>query len=852
MTARAIHYANYQGIPCKAVEYKRSDGLQAEPGFVIVDYADLKELKLQDDALPWRGISETRDDPGGISIHVWHKIRGTTTVADSPRPFKRAAAGLRLYGDLVLTTVMEAGGDGDSTTYSDVYATNLDEIMEDLAEAREHKFGEIRIAISDIRKFYSQHGFILGRINCHLRNGRWDPTTVKKAGRRRASGTTTEQELNGEPWSFTDVMSYLFSQLPGSPRVAYAADLRGLRPPEEIDQIGASTLSVIQGLLDDYRLVAKMLPHGNYHLARKNARLLKAGEVSRELGDKGVAAPSFISYEKKSVTYVDAPTIVTVIGGRRVRRRTEAFVPVFQDLDGHTYRLFEIDKVWDGYSIFHVNQQASKGTEKNFANVPPRPPRRKLTDADREASLRSRERVPGTRDFEAVRDLHYRRRDIMRQQAYRLYAPAALFNENCPRNKNGAIQMQDPDSDWIEFLPMGPAPFSSTALAKNLEFGLEKNLKKVGEVALHPPIVRAYRLGSVLEIDPAAAVAMLDDAIRKAEADYKNYIDSQIQVKSQELEPVSLLAEMAQQELKKSPGLVENSVAKFSFRNGGLGRGAIVGDAEKAMEEHKRAIRSHNALAIRRDGLKVQLEHLEGMKKAALAEINNWKKRRGEILLAIREEGGVHIGQSQMPYGVAPQNTYHLDPETGLLSFSELCCMIDPPILHDPNSGTVIGDGHVLVTFGHESKWNEPSDHTTVLFGRDERGAVGVIGVSATSPYKSSPVHDPELVMYEDERGIPLNLPSCIDQAARKAAHKLEGTRTEDGFVTQFSGFVKCILERGVDSVQHVWSGDDAYTFVAVNSPSWIGPAGAAASPRVIDTMSNARQSAKRAEGGVA
>jgi hypothetical protein len=850
----AIHFANYQGIPCKAVEFRRSDGLSPESGFVIVDYADIKKLEFKEDGHPWRGTSETNEDPGGISIHVWHKLKGTATIADSPRPFQPATSGLRLYGPLVLTTVMKEGGDGDSITYSDIYVANSDEVMEDLAEARLHKTGEIRIDLTDLRQFNGRYGVLIGRINCHLRNGRFDPTTIKTPGRRRPNGsTTTAQELNGVPWSFTEVVSYLFSQLPGSPRVIFDKGVEKMQPPEEIDQIGAPILSVIQGLLDNYRLVPKMTPHGNYWLCRRNTKLLKPGQVFTGLDRKAIESPPFVSTEKKSVTYVDVPSMVLVLGRPRVRRRTEPYVPVFQDLDGHTYKLEEIDKVWPGYTLLQVRLQATKGTEKNFADVPPRPPRRALTDADREATVRDDPRggrVRGTPDFESTRDLHYRRRDIMRRQAYRLYAPLALFNKSSSKNKLGAVQMMDPDSDWTEFLPMGPAPFPASALAKDIELGLEtKPKKKVGEIALHPPIVRAYRLGSVLEIDPNAAVRLLDDAIED-EKKWVVFWERKLAEKERELVDELGPASRAEEEFRKLPPLPNTILPLIGSVTFSTVTSASA--TRKAIDDAKRAIRAHNAAKQKVEFLEVAIDGYKRVLAASHAKVNNWKNRRGAVLLAIREEGGIHVAQSQLPYGVAPQNSYSLDLETGLLSFVDVACLIDPPILHDPNSGIVIGDGHVTVTFGFDSHWNEPSDYTTVLLSRGERGGVRAVGVSATSPVKPQVVHDPELVMFEDERGIPLNLDECIDQAGKKAAHKLEGDRTAEGYADQFGGFVKCILGPGVDSIQHVWGGDDAHTFVAINAPGWIGPAGPAVVPKVTDTSSVSRQSSKRAEGGVA
>lgn len=412
--------------------------------------------------------------------------------------------------------------------------------------------------------------------------------------------------------------------------------------------------------------------------------------------------------------------------------------------------------------------------------------------------------------------------------------------------------MLDSDEDWIEFLPLGDAPFVASALEKSRELGMEPPRSTKGPVALVPPIVRGYRLGQVLEIDPDAAVAMLDKAIDTGERNFAKFITAHVEEKTKELSEALGPAMMADAEFRRIGG--DNALKEvfvFGIPTGRLGAdGSIFRSAHSAFRETQRALKDHIAKKHKVEGLTRDIELLHEQGKILLAEINDWKKRRGKILQAIREEGGVHIPMSQMPHGIIPQSVYSLDQRTGLLTLDELACVITPPIVHHPDSSRVLGDGMIMVTFGFESHWNEPSDYTNVIFGRQGNGGVEVIGVSATSPVKPAVVHDPDLVMYEDDRGIPLNMDDCIDQAAKKAAHKLGGARTTQGFSTDFSGFVDCALAPGVDSIQHVWDGDQAHTFVAVNSPGWIGPAGPAASHRPADAYTPARQAAKRSSGG--
>jgi hypothetical protein len=82
-------------------------------------------------------------------------------------------------------------------------------------------------------------------------------------------------------------------------------------------------------------------------------------------------------------------------------------------------------------------------------------------------------------------------------------------------------------------------------------------------------------------------------------------------------------------------------------------------------------------------------------------------------------------------------------------------------------------------------------------------------------------VRDPDLVLFEGPSAKSMNLKACIEQAEKKAKPLLEGGDSTEGFITQFSGFVPCVLERGVNAVLYEWGGGVSHTFVAVNAPKW-------------------------------
>ena len=88
---------------------------------------------------------------------------------------------------------------------------------------------------------------------------------------------------------------------------------------------------------------------------------------------------------------------------------------------------------------------------------------------------------------------------------------------------------------------------------------------------------------------------------------------------------------------------------------------------------------------------------------------------------------------------------------------------------------------------------------------------------------------------YEEDLGTPMNLTSITVQAASRAAGLLKRPRVVDGYVDEWIGFVRCILDAGVESIQHVWDGEIAHTHLAINAPNARLPLGTPAYPRRTD-----------------
>lgn len=810
--------ATYQGFPVKEVHFRRSEGFSPEMGSVVVDYSVLNSLELKSDAVPWRASIGGADGPGALGMHVWWNLfgkRAPGTPTKRPAPSAGAGTSLNLYGPLVLTTVVEGGEAEPEVQYQDIYVENAEEVADNLARAREHKLGEIRIDITDIRRFYPKYGTIISRINCRLENGKYDPRTIKKPpAEGLKAGTVTEEAAYGEPWSFEDVLRYLFSQLPGTPAVLGFPTLGKLPPPEEIDRVGAPAVSVIQEVLDRYGLVAKLQPNNDYYLTKRASEWLKPGEVAPDPGER--RAVSRISYETKSVSRPDIPAVVMVLGQPRIRRETLTCVPCFHDIDGKLYRLVDIDRVWDGYSLEQAClQAASVSPAFSFQDVPPRPFFRAGNAKEFHLVLQRELGVQGTTEGAEQDELHYARRTIMRKEAFYVYAPEALF-AGAPKNKKGAPYWEP--GRFLEYAPLMPYPVLESQLKDQIP-GRSLGIKgDKGKMVIVDPTVYATTIQESFWPEPEMAIASLKKVIDGGRSHLRT-IETEAAHKLDDLRAGADRLKRANSSMSFGRHL-ENEL----FRSDTFGsQGRLPQDYIKqgtldmaAMEREK--LRLEGDIAV------LKVEH-----KNVAQNIKLWTAQLDELASLFQTAGGIEA-MAQTPWGKMPRGSFTVDPMTGIVNFATPYPVLvtHPMCVFDVSSFRFVSDGCVTITFGHQLANNEVTDYTSVLFMRDKNGTTKACGANRSSQIKPMVMHAPDLVMYEGPDGDPLNLKDCIDQARKKAATVLEGPTTATGYTTTFSGFVKCILERGVNSVQHTWDGDAAHTFVAVNAPRVAGPEGPA------------------------
>src|SRR3990167_2581272 len=431
------HAATYQGLPCQATQYSRSEGLSPETGWVDIDFEDLGKIDIEPRAIPWRGSSGLEWD-GNLSIQAWAKMKSSMRASvTAPAPITApSGGGLCQFGDLVLTTHQEgAGGEGSEYSkivYKDVQleASGIEEMLEDLAEIKTHDRGRIRVPITDIRRWYADYGALTCSINIRTRAGKFDRNAINPPPadpRATVAEPAPGASAPGSPWTFIEVLEFFLSQLPGSPMLtSWSRETLlslGLAPPEDIIGEGEPIVEHLGRLLERNGLSFQLQPDGSASVNPRMGARYQHGQVPVQRGEGARPTPATIedeSYERKTVYLSDRPPAVTVIGRRVVKRVTMCYVPVLQDVDGKWYRMETLLTNW-GYSPERLNDQIFNGQEKRFIDVPP--------------SASAYDGGP----------LHKARREILKK-AYRQYRPAFMFQGDGP--------VTEKDFEHLPFLPI--------------------------------------------------------------------------------------------------------------------------------------------------------------------------------------------------------------------------------------------------------------------------------------------------------------------------------------------------------------------------------------------------------------
>src|SRR5262249_3275041 len=241
---------------------------------VEINIKDLSQISLKMPQVLWRNQQQKLELPGQIGIDQVHRLytgelKGGQTVVTPSEPKHK---GFNLVGQLTLET-FNRGSSMGKTTYNDIYVAfeGVEEITEKLASAKEHREGFVQVPITDIRQFYTDYGLLFQDINTRLATGPYDPRTVQEGG---------------DPWSLVQVMQFLFSQLPGTPKIHPESDSfsMGANPPSEIIGEGEPVSGFIEILLKEYGLIAKFLPDGTFLIRRKYVDKVTPGKIASSPG----------------------------------------------------------------------------------------------------------------------------------------------------------------------------------------------------------------------------------------------------------------------------------------------------------------------------------------------------------------------------------------------------------------------------------------------------------------------------------------------------------------------------------------------------------------------------------------
>lgn len=827
------HVGDYQGYAVQAVDYRRSDGLRPDSGWVDLRLEDLGELTIGWKSVPWMPANG-KEAPGQISLQAWASVVRATVdqkdPVDAPKPDK----GLELFGELRLKSVLRDGTELPMMTYHHVYveSSGLEELNPDLhADAKSHSKGLVRVPLTDIRKYYPDYGALVCRINCKYPDGLWDEGSLIQApgGVHR-------------PATIREVMQYLFSQLPGSPIVVpsssvFKANYVDDAAPSVVGE-GEPVLGHLERFLEQLGLTPKYLPSGNYEVNTRGAADPGYGKYYEAPGS-AKEIKKFQRTERKVGYLTDRPEFVQVFGKRVVRRITIPYIPVMMDEDGLWFPLRQIETRWN-YPLDKLNAQVLNGREKNFRDVPPG-------------------------DEDQVNEQKARRIELLRKYAYRAYLPAHLFaplsgGDSSGVATGGGEQVRGIALDsWAVrssfFLPLLPVAIYQSELGT---LGTNAPLADGGGVGdrepytLVQPLVRGCRVAESFFRRWKDVEDYFDDKQARALGEL-NDIERNLNSLIKDTGEYAKVFERAEDDFESAEGAVastantlfltalekvvqkkilrgrrSSSDLKFKLRE----------DVSKALASFGVAvpfetlIRSMNGDSI--DALNAVSEYVEARK--ALEE---QRKKASENLETVVQQfetfartysslGGIPARFS-LPAGYLPGVS--VDRNTGLVYVSggePLCRMKQAFVLHG-DAADADGDGAVVVTAGYEVKDNSVSAITSVLFcvgntdDPDKNGEPVCCGVNRASPLKCKIARAPSMRMYTDDQGVPMNRADCVQAAMGAAQGALGQPGAAVGYTYVLSGFHAAVLGGSTTSVTHHYDPKEsalATTTILVNNPN--------------------------------
>jgi len=319
--------ATYQGASVISWRGARTPGLESDSYEVVMPAVGFRSLGFDVPA------DVLYPDLGRASGSVI--VSGDSANARAPVPLEGE---VKIHGDLVVSDGVSA-----AMVFRDLYLRDDGVEVEESGDS-ENGNCTVRMALVDIRYFWSRRGELWGTYNVRLPDGQWQPGTVKaaEAGPNSTSSTTLRDAKDDQAYSLGEVFALIADALPGRPKIkqlpgaaakTWPPDLvwRGTRPKEELERLCRAYGVTVSLTLDNELYFSDA--------AEPDPKPLQATPgAARRLGDVTLAEGSWRRRLRRTFRHV--PETVRVIGAPVVREvRVDHLDPVGYRRDKDTHKI---------------------------------------------------------------------------------------------------------------------------------------------------------------------------------------------------------------------------------------------------------------------------------------------------------------------------------------------------------------------------------------------------------------------------------------------------------------------------------------------------------------------------------
>lgn len=772
-----FHSADFQGIPVQGCNIDRKPGVSADHGWIDVEIDQAFRIALVEDFRLWQA-GDIKETAGPFTAGSVAKLRGPGQTQTAPTP--QAPGKVRRGGFLNMRTTRDGSEGIVSIGPLFLTSSGFDELLTDLADAKSHSEGKVRMNVADIRYFWPDNGHpVVGRYNVTAENGEIDPDTVDPS--------------TGRPWTMQKILDYLLLCLPGAPRLIMAKGTEDVPPPVDLDMKMDPPIRWLRKVLADAKLDLHLTRNSNAYVSRRGNKHV-VGSFAENAGGNAVKIQFNPNVEKKTVMVVERPEGVVVVGGQRERRETLAYEPAFTDEDGQIRRLRDVGRLW-GYSIEKARQQATLPSGRAWLDIPGSDPIQQ-----------------GNRARIAARDF------------FRLYAPSALFVDS---EDEGAVVegLATPSGGGIKtywpfakrkhpFLPAKDPVWVPNELTLLKRIPLPSAQAKANpndsSLVTTPIFVQASIVKQAFFTDAGAFTIFANGLIRsltQVRERATGLRDRNRSLAQAAYRPPKDFEQMGTFE-KFFRGLDETVSQVVALVSSNAARAAQV-QAETDALNRQIALRYLN-----------QAERFEVEINSLTAQINQLQATLNAVRNTISRFGAARMWTTA-PWGPVPVGDFSFNRQNGLITFGDLCGVIDAAATYDLELAKLTGDGNVQVTFNHLKRdTGGPSDWTYFVFQADPKGGEPtLVRISEQSNLKPAYLKDESIVIYENEILQAMNVTSCAERARDLARPVLQPSYQQDGYGYTYPGFLRVETDDTVNEVTWAFDGDVAHTRILANFP---------------------------------